>query len=54
MNVCVPASIYLTLAIAVERYVTVCHPFFKVSKEQYCVKYEVDLDNKSDWWFLVL
>ena len=24
-------SIYLTLAIAVERYVTVCHPFFKVS-----------------------
>ena len=25
-------SIYLTLAIAVERYTTVCHPFFKVGK----------------------
>ena len=24
-------SIYLTLAIAVERYATVCHPFFKVA-----------------------
>jgi len=25
-------SIYLTLAIAVERYTTVCHPFFKISR----------------------
>ena len=24
------ASTYLTLAVAVERYTTVCHPFFKV------------------------
>jgi hypothetical protein len=24
-------SIYLTLSIAIERYTTVCHPFFKVS-----------------------
>ena len=24
-------SIYLTIAVAVERYITVCHPFFKVS-----------------------
>ena len=44
------ASIYLTLAIAVERYVTVCHPFFKVSNQQYCVKYGGDLDNKGGWW----
>ena len=25
------ASTYLTLAVAVERYTTVCHPFFKVT-----------------------
>ena len=28
----VSGSIYLTLAIAVERYATVCHPYFRVSR----------------------
>jgi len=30
-QMCLTGSIYLTLAIAMERYTTVCHPFFKVS-----------------------
>lgn len=30
-QMCLTGSIYLTLAIAIERYTTVCHPFFKVS-----------------------
>ena len=29
----ITASTYLTLAMAVERYTTVCHPFFKVGKQ---------------------
>ena len=28
----ISGSIYLTLAIAVERYATVCHPYFRVSR----------------------
>ena len=26
-------SVYFTLAVTIERYTTVCHPFFKVTKE---------------------
>ena len=33
-NLHVPGSIYFTLAITIERYTTVCHPFFKVSREE--------------------
>ena len=30
-QICLTGSIYLTIAIAIERYTTVCHPFFKAN-----------------------
>ena len=33
-------SIYFTLATTVERYTTVCHPFFKVYKQGILVTYK--------------
>ena len=49
LDFCCPGSIYTMMAVAIERYITVCHPFFKITHNWGAHKWVDD-----DFWIFAL